>query len=453
MKKFIEALAPSTVDAFCAAMMTGQETRKTYRDPSQSTAPAPRNLQEFLDNNGEAKSAARQSVLYKVDTQLLKTKKGYNYFEVAQFIRDGFGRPYIPGSTIKGLLRTALLVSVLSANPKPYHDAIERTQDLKKEASRIENNVLFIETLNPERPDDKSDVMRFISVSDSEPLSVSDLCFAKKYDRFSKKDEASHKRRMGNSPGGDYREGNDLNLYRECLKPGTTIVFSVAIDSRIEQHLPSIRFDAEGLEKLFSDSYALYKRCFIDRFKQEEEVGGQGSQPIGDSKCKYVSPPDSRFPGRKCTNTAVFNGYCNLHKAYAASETAGAKAGGGSYCVVGGGTDYDSKTIINALYPDDSERVNRIAHILFGQFQSQVDPSTQMLSSLVREIRAAGFNPDTSFSTQKRADGKVIRAKNDHRHWKDPALGVSPHTMKYGMIGKAKFPMGKCKVIIQEEDR
>ena len=35
-----------------------------------------------------------------------------------------------------------------------------------------------------------------------------------------------------------------------------------------------------------------------------------------------------------------------------------------------------------------------------------------------------------------------------HHHGKDPALGISPHTMKYGLYHQELFPFGPCKVDI-----
>ena len=35
-----------------------------------------------------------------------------------------------------------------------------------------------------------------------------------------------------------------------------------------------------------------------------------------------------------------------------------------------------------------------------------------------------------------------------HHHENDPALGISPHTMKYGLYQQELFPFGPCKVDI-----
>ena len=47
-------------------------------------------------------------------------------------------------------------------------------------------------------------------------------------------------------------------------------------------------------------------------------------------------------------------------------------------------------------------------------------------------------------------DGRIKKAKNDHRHWLDEEIGVSPHTMKWGIVGRDRYPMGKCSILIRE---
>ena len=109
--------------------------------------------------------------------------------------------------------------------------------------------------------------------------------------------------------------------------------------------------------------------------------------------------------------------------------------------------DFDSKTVANALFEDDGERVLEISRILYAQFPSRLDPS--IYGWLEDEIRDAGFDPGRMHA-QRWGNGRLKKAKDDHRHWKDAELGVSPHTLKLGIIGNEKHPMGKCTIEIQE---
>lgn len=99
------------------------------------------------------------------------------------------------------------------------------------------------------------------------------------------------------------------------------------------------------------------------------------------------------------------------------------------------------------MFDDDAKRIDAISHTLFEQFPTKVDKSKR--PSLWREVEEASFKPREMRAVFD-GKGKLKKAKDDHRHWKDPFLGVSPHTMKFGMIGDEKYPMGKCSIVIQE---
>lgn len=63
------------------------------------------------------------------------------------------------------------------------------------------------------------------------------------------------------------------------------------------------------------------------------------------------------------------------------------------------------------------------------------------------KVEGEGFRP----MAVKFGDGAVSKAKDDHRHWMDEGLGVSPHTMKLGKVGDELLPMGKCSLCIVAE--
>ena len=42
--------------------------------------------------------------------------------EIQCFIKDAYGMPYIPGSSIKGMIRSALLAYEVKKNPKKYEN-------------------------------------------------------------------------------------------------------------------------------------------------------------------------------------------------------------------------------------------------------------------------------------------------------------------------------------------
>lgn len=409
-----------------------------------ATADSRAGLQTLLDTDPAMRKVAEGAVAYRADARPGKARGGtYQYLDVAECIKDVHGCPYVPGSSVKGMLRTALLTHLIASDRKAYAELVDeralRAGDKNADA-QIEQRAF--EREHPDRDDETvvNDIMRYVSVSDSEPLSVSDLVFAKKYDKFSIPDDGRHKKKIGKgSADPDYYEGNCLNLYRESLKPGTRIVVRLDIDERVDAYLAGLKLDMEGLATVLGDAFDLYTSCFLSHFDAEPGDDAKGGALVGDGRCQYVGAT-----GMRCRNAEVDGtGYCRLHQDKAASNSSQACT-----CYLGGGVDFDSKTVINALYADDVyKRVGLISETLYAQFPTRLDPSIHR--ELQADIRDAGFTPRTIRETHDNGGGHK-KGKDDHRHWRDPEFRVSPHTLKFGIVGGKKYPMGKCTVRIEE---
>ena len=434
--RFLEKLSAAQVEEYCEFL---------------ETADSSTGLQTLLDSDPAMRKAAEGSVAYRADAKLTMARRGtYQYLDVAECIKGVDGRPYVPGSSVKGMLRTALLTHLIAADRKTYLGLLDEYAVKKGDKSACEKiESRAFEREHPDRDDTSvvNDIMRYISVSDSEPLKASDIVFAKKYDKFCKADDGRHKLNMGKisqDPG--YYEGSELNLYREALKPGTLIVVNVDIDSRVDAYFPGLKLDKEGLSKVLGESFELYSKCFLNQFDTGEGAGGGkgGSSAAGDGRCQYVTSL-----GMRCRNEAIGGTcYCRLHKDGGGSGGAGASGGAKAcICYLGGGVDFDSKTVINALYADNIyKRVGLISETLYAQFPTKLDPSLHR--ELQRDVLDAGFTPITMRAQYK--SGRVSKGKDDHRHWRDPEFKVSPHTLKLGKVGAKKYPMGKCTVKIEE---
>lgn len=148
--------------------------------------------------------------------------------QVKEFIKDPYGNPYIPGTSLKGMLRTILLSKDIMENKGKYNHiskGIEdelKTNDVhkisKKKLLRKKNDEmegLAYRTIGREktRPDDAvNDVLQGFIVSDSESLSVKDLVLCQKIE--------VHKDRTEKA----------LPILRESIKPGVLIKFKLTID-------------------------------------------------------------------------------------------------------------------------------------------------------------------------------------------------------------------------------
>lgn len=406
-------------------------------------------LQEYLDRKKGLDAVAQGARLYTLDARLTRARRGsYQYFDIWRFVKDAHGCPYVPGSSIKGMLRTAILISLIARDREAYEKLYDRGEVLKKRQRTdvdIQRKAFWVGQLDRDGGSAVNDVLRYLSVSDSDPLSVGDLVLAKKYDKFSQKDDGRHKKKLGKiSDEEAYYQGNELNIYRECLRPGTTIRTTLTVDERIGQYFDGLRLDRDGLPKALLFSYELYQKCFLSHFDIDGEATSTKKEASSDGRCKYICQSD-RFAGTRCRNRAADGtGYCNIHKKYAKSGDTG---GGGSaqdpICYLGGGIDFNTKTIENALFVDEKRRVDEVSHILFDQFPTKLDG--RLHATLKSKVQQAGFKPKNTFNQHK-------KAKEDHRHWRDGALGVSPHTLKMGKVQDKMYPMGKCRARFEELD-
>jgi CRISPR/Cas system CSM-associated protein Csm5 (group 7 of RAMP superfamily) len=437
--RFTAALNPEQLKSYCEFL----------QESSQS------GLQDFLEEHRLAGIAA-QAAAYQLDLKLARARRGtYQYLDASEFVKDVYGCPYVPGSAVKGMLRTAILTSFILDEQDSYRqlydsDAARAVKDAngrKKAGKPLEKRGFWVERPSKEDPDIVNDIMRYVSVSDSSPLSTSDLVFVKKYDKFARADDGSHKRQMGRLSDDSYYEGNELNIYRECLKPGTRIELSLSIDERIGCYIP---LDSEAIRSVLTRFCGLYDESFSEHFDFTEDSGGAtGASGAADGRCRYIAQTGP-FPGTRCRNNAVGDtGYCNSHKdkASAAGNDGGVGSGGGEVlCYLGGGVDFDSKTVLNALFKDDPKRLDVISRILYSQFPSRVDKS--IYGGLVKRIGESGFEPKHMSADYK--NGRLKKAKDDHRHWRDSELGVSPHTLKLGKIGDRLYRMGLCSLSLEE---
>lgn len=153
------------------------------------------------------------------------------------------GSAYIPGSTLKGLIRTAILYDLLQKNPhlkQRLWQSLERAINGNKsydEIKRVENNLNRLLTAEIEgtgkreytKYDKKStkseyyNFMQGIKLSDAIAESEhNNLVLLKKID-LAVKDS--------------YIKENSLSVYRECIEPKTRFYFDMQIEKRFTQKL------------------------------------------------------------------------------------------------------------------------------------------------------------------------------------------------------------------------
>lgn len=201
--------------------------------------------------------------------------------EVQEFIKDPSGRPYIPGSSLKGMLRTILQVYELLKNPdeETYSrirknvqgEAFENRRRYHARSDAALDQASFHRELFKNKDglydlkDQNNDVLRGLYIGDSEPISADDLCVCEKIDML---------------PNGDMRT---LNLLRECIKPFVCVSFPVTIDKTI------CPYTMNEIMRAMKAFYQYYNDLFADHFSKAPEVKGNSTTFYLGGGAGYVS--------------------------------------------------------------------------------------------------------------------------------------------------------------------
>ena len=152
-------------------------------------------LQVFLQDHHIKEKDYHHFVAYHIPAG--EAVKSLKFREVLTFLKGADGRPYIPGSCIKGALRTALAASLIKiVNRQCFIGQAQRADHnqssrwyLAREVDNLEQELFCrLEYKDPTGKIDLSrnpinDIMRGIQISDSAPLDYERLTLCGKEDR------------------------------------------------------------------------------------------------------------------------------------------------------------------------------------------------------------------------------------------------------------------------------
>ncbi|MBR1852840.1 MAG: type III-A CRISPR-associated RAMP protein Csm5 [Lachnospiraceae bacterium] len=182
--------------------------------------------------------------------------------QVMQCMKDAYGNPYIPGSSLKGMLRTILLGYCMEKENEKfsrlademYREAGQggkRTSYLLRPMKNIEVEAFHkLELPQTRKQDMVNDCLSGLIVSDSQPLSLDVLTLCQKVDYHV-----------------DGREVR-LPLLRECIKPGTVIDFTLTID---ETKCPYGIKEIQTAIAMFADIYYQYFSGKFPKIQKSEQ--------------------------------------------------------------------------------------------------------------------------------------------------------------------------------------
>ena len=198
---------------------------KEYQEYMFNTK-ASMDLAGFFKKNGVSIKDVKSWSNYSVDANNIYDMKSFKSKGINTFIKEAGNRNYIPGSSLKGAIRTALLVDGIVNNEKAFFNIgnkimkDDRGNMARQNISSIESDIL--RTLNRKdtnKSDAVNDIMSCIKVSDSEVIPNEYMTLCQRMDRNVDGDE------------------HNLPIYYECIKPDVTIKTSITIDSSMDKNI------------------------------------------------------------------------------------------------------------------------------------------------------------------------------------------------------------------------
>lgn len=237
-------------------MIAFLEARGLLEDYLADVISGPQTLQGFLTNKQIRFNDYKSFIDYTLDdvnnTIDDKALKG-----IQQFMRDGYNMLYIPGSSLKGAIRTALLNEKLLNNTLQGQKTVNSLRnstkserldlrEIARQGTQLESDLLNTLPVNRERVSDAvNSVMKGISISDSQPINPKQLILIQKIDV--------------------HTDGNKkpLPIFRECLAPQTQATFTLTIDKTLAE-VSGITID--DIKSAIEQHYQWQQKIFVDKF-------------------------------------------------------------------------------------------------------------------------------------------------------------------------------------------
>lgn len=183
-------------------------------------------LTKFYNEHTMHKRLFDGCVKYKIGTNGLEPSN------IACFIRNSEDRPYIPGSSIKGAIRTAVLTEMIKDN---LFDSFGETEKEKEECINRCNNY----------------IMNGISISDTNSVNSNNLMLCDK---------------------NDVVIGGDINRItaacKECLHPGTELSFTITVNEKLTE----VKELLEYVKRAIKNSDDFYIKTYVDIFKERNNL-------------------------------------------------------------------------------------------------------------------------------------------------------------------------------------
>ncbi len=209
------------------------------------------NLRVWLQKNNVSKLDYSKFVDNWYDCREIEKKHTIN-----ASVKDPYGNPYVPGSSLKGVLRTMLLALDISENPQKYSEikksVLEEIENankinkyaLSKNEKRV-NDICFVDCVGAEEHNPNK--MNSIIIGDSEPIDIKALSLYKKNDKLM-----------------DGNKSNILPIYREAIQPRKKICFDLTLDHGRSEEGIDITIDT--IKRAVTNFSKMYYKFFLSKF-------------------------------------------------------------------------------------------------------------------------------------------------------------------------------------------
>lgn len=182
--------------------------------------------------------------------------------DIHTFIKDSEGRMYIPGSSLKGAFRTAIIATMIRKDRRRYEKCWNEIFNIAKRNYHLKRNIgnvldkLEKEIFIPIGTDGKRNMVnscfRALTVGDSSTASKAGIIVQKA--DFGEKEDNPH----------------TISLWRECMAPGDTVNFKLGIDS-VEMKALGIS-DTKGLIQCLQDFVDFQCELLWKSFGDTDEI-------------------------------------------------------------------------------------------------------------------------------------------------------------------------------------
>lgn len=280
-------------------------------------------LKWWLDTKvgrGQALQAVKKMSLSSSSVCLFSEKKE-SVNDIARQQRDVYGYPIIPGSSLKGVIHSAIRWHLISRNPEKYRDlwpeikiAVEQRnrKDVRNLTAQLEKRTVNVLHLTDQSGKDAlNSVMRGIRISDAH------LTVKKRDTILLQKLDASFKKKKRYGRAAVEPEGHTLSVFRECIPSRSKYRFTITLEREIVQKI--------GLSSL-KELWQWVREYTQAGIHMQEKVFGQ-----------------------------------DFNAEFQEAETAD--------LLLGGGTGFLSKTVLYALAPSQEEGQQTLAKYLDSVFR------------------------------------------------------------------------------------